>query len=64
MAVKDIYKRIVAVKVLLYEINLSVKNPKIGKHVRKIDAIAAVAGGYGGDMPEERVVEEELEADE
>lgn len=42
----------VAYELLPYEISTALKNPKISKHVRKLSALATVAAGYGGDMPE------------
>lgn len=41
-----------AYEALPYEISLAIKNPKISKQVRRLGAIAIVAAGYGGDMPE------------
>lgn len=43
----------IAYEVLPYEVSVTVKDPKISKPVRKLSAIAMVAAGYGGDMPEE-----------
>ena len=43
----------IAYDLLPYEISITIKNSKISKYVRKLNAIAIVAAGYGGDMPED-----------
>lgn len=42
---------------LPYEISMSIKKTKISKQVKMLSAIATVAAGYGGDMPEDLACE-------